>query len=97
MDDIEEAWIDVSQIRRVLDNVLLNAVEAMPDGGDISVTKTYVDGKYIIQIADTGVGIAEEVLPNIFERKFYTTKPHGLGLGLSYCKRTVESRRDNYG
>lgn len=91
LDEVEEAWIDASQIRRVLDNVLLNAVEAMPDGGEISLTKHYVEGKFIIQIADNGVGIAEEVLPNLFERKFYTTKPHGLGLGLSYCKRTVDS------
>ncbi len=95
LDNVAEAWIDNSQIRRVLDNVLLNAVEAMPDGGVISVTKHFVDGKFIIQIADTGVGIAEEVLPNLFERKFYTTKPHGLGLGLSYCKRTVESHGGN--
>jgi PAS domain S-box-containing protein len=91
LDSIEESWFDESQIRRVIDNVLLNAVEAMPDGGEISITKQYHDGKFIIQIADTGVGISEEVLPNILERKFYTTKPHGLGLGLSYCKRTVES------
>ncbi len=95
MDEVEESWFDASQIRRVLDNVLLNAVEAMPDGGEISVTKHFVDGKFIIQIADTGVGISEEVLPNLFERKFYTTKPHGLGLGLSYCKRTVESHGGN--
>lgn len=91
MDEIEESWFDATQIRRVMDNVLLNAVEAMPNGGEISITKQYQDGKFIIQIADTGVGIPEEVLPNLLERKFYTTKPHGLGLGLSYCKRTVES------
>lgn len=91
LDEVEEAWIDANQIRRVLDNLLLNAVEAMPEGGTITVTKHFVDGKFIIQVADTGVGIAEEVLPNLLERKFYTTKPHGLGLGLSYCKRTVES------
>jgi signal transduction histidine kinase len=91
LDDLEESWFDAFQIRRVIDNVLLNAVEAMPDGGEISITKQYHDGKVIIQIADTGVGISEAVLPNILERKFYTTKPHGLGLGLSYCKRTVES------
>ena len=87
-----EAWIDGFQIRRVLDNLLLNAVEAMPDGGTITITKHRVDSKFIIQISDTGIGIPEEVLPNLFERKFYTTKPHGLGLGLSYCKRTIESQ-----
>ena len=91
MDSMEDALIDGSQIRRVLDNVLLNAVEAMPDGGVISVTKHSVEGKIIIQVSDTGVGISEEVLPNLFERKFYTTKPHGLGLGLSYCTRTLKS------
>ena len=91
LDPNPEAWIDGSQIRRVFDNLLLNAVEAMPEGGVITVTKHGDDKKFIIQISDTGVGISEEVLPNIFERKFYTTKPHGLGLGLSYCKRTIES------
>jgi len=91
LDDAPEAWIDGSQIRRVFDNLLLNAVEAMPNGGIITVTKHRDEKKFIIQISDTGVGIPEEVLPNLFERKFYTTKPHGLGLGLSYCKRTVES------
>ena len=92
LDPEQEAWIDGPQIRRVLDNLLLNAVEAMPDGGAITITKHKDDSKFIIQISDTGVGIHEEVLPNLFERKFYTTKPHGLGLGLSYCKRTIESQ-----
>ncbi len=91
LDSDPEAWIDGSQIRRVFDNLLLNAVEAMLKGGVITVTKHRDDKKFIIQVSDTGVGIPEEVLPNIFERKFYTTKPHGLGLGLSYCKRTIES------
>lgn len=91
LDPEEEAWIDGLQIRRVLDNLLLNAVEAMPEGGAIKVTKHKDDSKFIVQVSDTGVGIPEEVLPNLFERKFYTTKPHGLGLGLSYCKRTIES------
>ncbi len=91
MDDVEETWIDGNQIRRVFDNILLNAVEAMPEGGTISITKHFVDKNYIIQISDTGVGIPEEVLPNLLKRKFFTTKPHGLGLGLSYCKRTLEN------
>jgi PAS domain S-box-containing protein len=91
LDPEMEAWIDGPQIRRVLDNLLLNAVEAMPDGGVITITKQRDNNKFIVQISDTGVGIPEEVLPNLFERKFYTTKPHGLGLGLSYCKRTIES------
>jgi PAS domain S-box-containing protein len=91
LDSELEAWIDGSQIRRVFDNLLLNAVEAMPQGGIITITKHRDEKRFIIQISDTGVGIPEEVLPNLFERKFYTTKPHGLGLGLSYCKRTIES------
>ena len=92
LDEELEAWIDGPQIRRVFDNLLLNAVEAMPDeGGSITITKHKDEKKFIIQISDTGIGIPEEVLPNLFERKFYTTKPHGLGLGLSYCKRTIES------
>jgi signal transduction histidine kinase len=91
IDTETEAWIDGPHIRRVFDNLLLNAVEAMPNGGVITITKQRDDNKFIIQISDTGVGIPEEVLPNLFERKFYTTKPHGLGLGLSYCKRTIES------
>lgn len=92
LDEELEAWIDGLQIRRVFDNLLLNAVEAMPDGGgSITITKHKDDKKFIIQVSDTGIGIPEEVLPNLFERKFYTTKPHGLGLGLSYCKRTIES------
>jgi PAS domain S-box-containing protein len=91
LDSEIEAWIDGPQIRRVFDNLLLNAVEAMPTGGVITITKHRNDTKFIIQISDTGIGIPEEVLPNLLERKFYTTKPHGLGLGLSYCKRTIES------
>ncbi len=91
LDPEMEAWIDGPQIRRVFDNLLLNAVEAMQKGGTITITKQRDDSKFIVQISDTGVGIPEEVLPNLFERKFYTTKPHGLGLGLSYCKRTIES------
>jgi PAS domain S-box-containing protein len=86
-----EAWIDGPKIRRVFDNLLLNAVEALPEGGTIAITKHRDENKFIIQISDTGVGIPEEVLPNLFERKFYTTKPHGLGLGLSFCKRTIKS------
>jgi signal transduction histidine kinase len=91
LDNELEAWIDGPHIRRVFDNLLLNAVEAMLDGGTITLTKQQQDNKFIIQISDTGVGISGEVLPNLFERKFYTTKPHGLGLGLSYCNRTIES------
>ena len=95
LDDELEAWVDGSQIRRVFDNLLLNAIEAMPLGGVLTITKHKDDKKFIIQISDTGVGIPENVLPNLLERKFYTTKPYGLGLGLSYCKRTIESHGGN--
>ncbi len=87
---------DVSQIEQVLMNLIINAKDAMPDGGEISITSRLVEieqkgldipttiksGEYVyITVRDTGMGIAEEHLPHIFE-PFYTTKEKGKGTGL---------------
>jgi CheY-like chemotaxis protein len=66
--------------------MILNAIEAMPEGGKIEISTSQKKGGVIIQISDTGIGIAEEVKKKIFE-PFYTTKPFtntGLGLSMSY-------------
>jgi len=66
--------------------MILNAIEAMPEGGKIEISTSKKRGGVIIQISDTGIGIAEEAKKKIFE-PFYTTKPFtntGLGLSMSY-------------
>lgn len=86
---------DVSQIEQVLLNLILNAVDAMPEGGEITIRTQEISlpdrrrylahlpaGRYVhLSVADTGVGIPEEHLPHIFE-PFYTTKERGKGTGL---------------
>jgi signal transduction histidine kinase len=134
-DELPSIWIDPSQIEQVLLNLYLNAIQAMPDGGiltlachcisteqalydtagsdcpptqkpsgtsgtavsayswliDQHVTQKEfrVDQWLEIIIRDTGVGIAADQLPHIFQ-PFYTTKAHGIGLGLAITRRLVE-------
>lgn len=80
---------DSDQIHQVLLNLLLNATQAIEGQGTITVTLRHEWGLAVIEIADTGRGIAPEHLPNIF-RPFYTTKGDGTGLGLSLARRIVE-------
>lgn len=82
--------LDPVHIRRVLDNLIRNAMEAMPDGGDINLITMLHDGDFVLSLSDTGTGIPEEIIPNLFKTLF-TTKTKGMGLGLAFCKRAVEA------
>ena len=82
--------IDPIKIQRVLDNMTKNALEAMPQGGILTLSTGIDTGKIYIKVSDTGVGIPKEKLSTLF-KPFQTTKSKGLGLGLSYCKRAVEA------
>ena len=81
--------VDSSQIKQVLLNVLLNAIQAMPGGGALHVALAESrgngrEGDVLIQIIDDGTGIAPDDLPRVFD-PFFTTKESGTGLGLSIC------------
>ncbi len=87
---LDSVILDPSKFRRVLDNLIRNAVEAMPEGGDLSLSTENTEDGFVLKLTDTGGGILEEDIPKIF-KPFYTTKPGGMGLGLAYCKRTLEA------
>ncbi|HXP45635.1 MAG TPA: ATP-binding protein, partial [Terriglobales bacterium] len=81
---------DAGQIQQVLLNLLLNAIQAIDDAGNIRVRVSSEDGFATVAISDTGRGIPPEHLANIF-RPFFTTKKRGTGLGLSLVSRIVEA------
>jgi two-component system NtrC family sensor kinase len=87
--------IEMDQLEHAANNLISNAIDAMPDGGTLTVTtqkEQANDITYVaVHISDTGEGIPEEMLPLVFE-PFYTTKKigHGTGLGLSISRRIVE-------
>jgi PAS domain S-box-containing protein len=86
--------IDSDQIEQVILNMLLNAVQAMPDGGELSIKTRYLKQFELAEIiiADTGSGISPENYDKIFE-PFFTTKNKGTGLGLAICSRIVENHK----
>jgi two-component system NtrC family sensor kinase len=90
--DLPAIRADANQLQQVLINLMFNASEAMPSGGDVTIRAVRDGaGAVVISVADTGVGIPEEALPNIF-RPFFTTKQKkGMGLGLSICERIVRA------
>jgi signal transduction histidine kinase len=83
---------DESRLQQALLNLLLNAVEAMGHGGELTAATETADGHVKIAIRDTGAGIAPENLGHIFDT-FFTTKKQGTGLGLSITKRMVEEHQ----
>jgi two-component system, cell cycle sensor histidine kinase and response regulator CckA len=93
-DRLPDVQADPSRLEQVFVNLILNALDAMPDGGELSFCTELVSGDVIpggnderqkqfvlVTVADTGIGIPENLLPNIFE-PFSTTKPIGAGTGL---------------
>ena len=87
--DIRHAVGDVSQIRIVLDNLVRNAFEAMPDGGRLVISAVSQPPHLDIVVADTGHGIEPDKLKRVME-PFYSTKARGIGLGLAMAKAIVE-------
>jgi signal transduction histidine kinase len=80
---------DLFAIGRVLRNLIVNAIQATPSGGSITVTTGLQGDRVILSVRDTGSGIPPEQVPRIFD-DFVTTKRHGLGLGLAISRKIVE-------
>jgi signal transduction histidine kinase len=81
--------LDEASIRGALLNLLLNAVEAMPTGGELGITSGTAGGTLWLVINDTGSGMTEERVKKIFE-PFNSSKSRGLGLGMPYAKKIIE-------
>jgi len=88
-----EATMDPRRIQHVMINLIINAVQAMEEGGELKIKafRQGNNGLFCLQFQDTGAGIPEEVLPKIFD-PFFTTKEvgKGSGLGLSVCHGVIE-------
>lgn len=82
-------YVDAEQIKTCFSNLIINAVQAMPEGGRLLVTLNSQPGDVAITFTDTGCGIAPEALEQIFE-PYYSTKETGIGLGLPLTKKLIE-------
>jgi signal transduction histidine kinase len=89
-DDLPPVRVDGNQLVQVFMNLILNAADAMPDGGQLAVVVGTDEGEVEIAFRDTGQGIDEKDFDRIFD-PFYTTKDKGTGLGLSVCQTIVRS------
>lgn len=92
--DLPPLWLDIKQIQQVFFNIIINAIQAMPDGGVLTLTTDQIrqEGVNLVRVTirDSGKGIAPEVLAKIFI-PFFTTKTQGTGLGLPICRQLIEN------
>jgi signal transduction histidine kinase len=83
-EEIPDVVVNASQMVQVISNLILNAADAMPDGGKLVIRATSDEGFVNISFKDNGVGIETENLKKVFD-PFFTTKQAGTGLGLAVC------------
>jgi two-component system phosphate regulon sensor histidine kinase PhoR len=96
--DLKQIQADPRQMEEIFNNLITNAINYSPDGGKVEISAKTLGENLEIKVSDTGIGIAPEELPKIFD-KFYRVKSPktrqiiGTGLGLSIVKGIVESHR----
>ncbi|MGH7905330.1 MAG: sensor histidine kinase, partial [Candidatus Binataceae bacterium] len=81
--------VDAEKLRTCFINVIANGIQAMPEGGELSVDFARQDGHFMVSFTDTGGGIDPEIAAHVFE-PFFTTKREGIGLGLFLSQAIVE-------
>ncbi|EXX85290.1 histidine kinase [Paenibacillus darwinianus] len=96
-DSVPLVRCDSNQLKQVFVNVIKNAIEAMPGGGQVDIDiSVRPNGDPLISIQDYGLGIPEDVVRRLGE-PFFTTKAHGTGLGLMICHRIIEAHQGTMG
>jgi two-component system, NtrC family, nitrogen regulation sensor histidine kinase NtrY len=87
-ENLDPVVADPELLHRAISNLVLNAMDAMPQGGTLTLRSSRDDGKVIIEVADTGTGLTPEECERIFT-PYYTSKQHGTGLGLAIVQSVV--------
>jgi signal transduction histidine kinase len=88
--DAQKLMVDPILLNRIIGNLITNAVQAMPNGGNLSINAHRETDNIVITVKDTGVGIPDDVKPRLFTPLF-TTKSKGQGFGLAVVKRMTEA------
>jgi len=83
--------VDAEQIHKVIVNLLLNAGDAVSEGGEIRIATSVSGGWAQLAVSDTGCGMSREFIETRLFKPFQTTKPKGMGIGLFHCKTIVEA------
>ena len=91
-DNLHAVPADPEQIRRALRNLILNALDAMPAGGTLTVRTLDLEEKVALEVSDTGAGLTPEECERLFT-PYYTTKQHGTGLGLAIVQSVVSDHK----
>lgn len=86
--DLPEISADPDLLHRAFSNLVLNAIDAMPNGGELTIQTQHFDDAVVVSISDTGPGLTEEECQRLFT-PYYTTKKHGTGLGLAIVQSVV--------
>jgi PAS domain S-box-containing protein len=90
-ENVPDIMIDREQVRGALLNIIINAIQAMPKGGEITISTRRMNGNLELSVSDTGMGMPEDIRSKIFNPFFTTKKTLGTGLGLSIVYKTVQS------
>ncbi len=88
--ELPRVALDRQMFKQALLNLFLNAQQAMPEGGELTLQAESRDGAVILRLIDTGIGMKPEVMSEIF-KPFFSTRPGGSGLGLPTTKRILEA------
>ena len=90
--DLPPVQFDPAHLRQVILNIAKNGIEAMPEGGTLTIGSGREAGRVFVQVSDTGEGIPPEVMGKIFQ-PFFSTKPKGSGLGLAISQKIIEAHQ----